>query len=233
MGTTRWDTAAISTALGAEVIQSKPDVYCLRLTHAVVGTHLKLEMAPSLEALRLWCDRKGNGGHTLLGRCDLFRVTEVMVDEGKGEVRFRTAEPNPTELLITEDVTFHISVGVLLDGLRNSFKNSEAPSIQAPVEEESTRDELIQLVGKLARPHFSDRTGKPFFTAGLAEYPDGAMAPVWHNLKAFGGVALNAQHLERGQWVRLSGKVQEDRYQKNGEQMAKPVILLVHIEAAD
>ncbi len=59
------------------------------------------------------------------------------------------------------------------------------------------------------------------------------MAPVWHNLKAFGGVALNAQHLERGQWIRLCGKAQEDQYHKAGQDMAKTVILLLHIEAAD
>jgi len=233
MGTKTWDIEGISTALGADVITTKPDVYCLRLTHAVVGTRLKLEMAPSVQAIRLWCDRKGNGVYTLLSRCDLFRVTEVAVNEGKGEVRFSTAEPNPTELLITEDATVHISVGVLLDELRNGSVRSETASMRAPVDEGSMRDDLIQLVGKLARPHFSDHTGKPFFTAGLAEYPDGAMAPVWHNLKAFGGVALNAQHLERGQWVRLSGKLQEDRYQKHGADLSKKVILLVHIEAAD
>jgi len=90
----------------------------------------------------------------------------------------------------------------------------------------------VQLVGRLARPHYSEATGKPFFTAGLAEYRDGAMAPTWHNLKAFGGVARAAQHLERGAWVRLTGKHQVDRYQKDGQDVSRPVILLVHIEAA-
>jgi single-stranded DNA-binding protein len=87
-------------------------------------------------------------------------------------------------------------------------------------------------VGKLARPHYSDRTGKPFFTAGLAEYPDQGIVPVWHNLKAFGGVARQAAELERGQIVRLTGKSQEDRFRnRKGEEVARPVILLVHIEA--
>lgn len=234
MGTTRWDIAAISTALGAEVVQSKPEVYCLRLTHPIVGSRLKLEMAPALEAIRLWCGQPDNGTPSVLARTDVFRVTEVLVDQGQGEVRFRTAEPHPTELLVTEDATFSMSVGILLDGRLNGSVASkgEVSPVPAKFEPGHGDDGLIQLVGKLARPHFSDRTGKPFFTAGLAEYPDGAMAPVWHNLKAFGGVARTAQHLERGQWVRLSGKVQEDRYQKAGQDMAKTVILLVHIEAA-
>ena len=234
MGTTRWDLDGISTALGAEIERSKPDVYSLRLTHSVVGTRLRLEMAPALEAIRLWCDCNGHGTPTLLARTDLFRVTEVEIDEGKGEVRFRTAEPNPTELLITEDATFHMTVGMYLDELSKGAARPQTETEEAPeARERPNGDDLIQMVGKLARPHFSDRTGKPFFTAGLAQYPDGAMAPVWHNLKAFGGVAQNAQHLERGQWVRLSGKEQTDRYQKAGQDVTKTVILLVHIEAAD
>lgn len=235
MGTIHWDIMGIGTALGAEVTQSKPEVYCLRLTHPRVGTRLKLEMAPALEAIRLWCGHPVNGTPGVLARTDVFRVTEVLVDQGQGEVRFRTAEPHPTELLVTEDATFSISVGVLLNGRLNGSDTSSGDASPAParIEPGNGDDGLIQLVGKLARPHFSDRTGKPFFTAGLAEHPDGAMAPVWHNLKAFGSVALNAQHLERGSWVRLSGKEQEDRYQKAGQDTTKTVILLVHIEAAD
>ncbi|MDQ3655092.1 MAG: hypothetical protein M3457_08440 [Chloroflexota bacterium] len=81
----------------------------------MAGTRLKLEMAPALEAIRLWCGQPDTGTPTVLARTDLFRVTEVLADEGQGEVRFRTAEPNPTELLITEDATFQMSVGVMID----------------------------------------------------------------------------------------------------------------------
>ncbi len=194
MAVNTWDIAGISRALGAEVAQSRPEVYCLRLTHPTVGTRLKLEMAPALETIRLWCGQTENGTPTVLARTDLFRVTEVMVDQGQGEVRFRTAEPHQTELLITEDATFQMAVGIHLDELARGRDEPKVDAAGDPAREERTQgdDGLIQLVGKLARPHFSDRTGKSFFTAGLAEYPDGAMAPVWHNLKAFGGVALNA-----------------------------------------
>lgn len=230
-----WDIAGISAALGAEVVTSKPDVLCLRLAHQTVGTRLKLEMAPTVQAIRLRCDQVSQGKSTLISRCDLFRVSEVVVDEARSEVRFRTTDQNPTELMITEDATFHLTVGVMVDELTNGRgeRNGAATTQPTAMEDSPQADGLIHLVGKLARPFFSNRTGKPFFTAGLAEHPDQAIAPVWHNLKAFGGVALQAQYLQRGQWVRLSGKVQEDRYHKAGDVMPKPVILLVHIEAAD
>jgi single-stranded DNA-binding protein len=59
------------------------------------------------------------------------------------------------------------------------------------------------------------------------------MAPVWHNLKAFGGVARAAQHLARGQMVRVSGKQREEIYEREGEAHRALSLLVVHIEAAD
>ncbi len=222
-----WDIDGVGIALGGQVVSTKPGVMSVRIQHKELGTRLKLEMAPAHRGIRLYCDRNGGDDVTVLSRTDLFGITNVMVDEANGEVRFQTGEPRPTELVVTEDATFQMAVGRQGQEVPPPTATDTAPPLP-PVAD----DGLIHLVGKLARPHYSDRTGKPFFTAGLAEYPDQGVVPIWHNLKAFGGVARQAAELERGQIVRLTGKSQEDRYRnRKGEDIARPVILLMHIEA--
>jgi hypothetical protein len=221
-----WDLEAIAQALDGVVRHRKPHVYDVAITHRQLGIRLKLDMAPEHDALRLWCDRNDEGRLVLLGRIDLFEIGEVAIDPEQGIVRFRTRDTCPSELEITSDATYLLSVG-------GSPRSAVAPATVVPARETESEDELIRLVGRLARPHYSESSGKPFFTAGLAEHPDGAMAPVWHNLKAFGGVAREARHLERGDWVRLTGKPHQERYRKGGVEQTKPVILLVHIEAVD
>jgi hypothetical protein len=173
-----------------------------------------------VDALRVYCDRSDDGHLTVLGRIDLFEIADVMINVEEGWVRFGSAHQPPTELEVSSDATFFVTVG------ERSNHGRGAPATAAP------ESDLVQLVGRLARPHYSEGSGKPFFTAGLAEHPDGATEPIWHNLKAFGGVAREAKHLGRGEWVRLSGKPHEDRYTKEGAEVTRPVILLVHIEAA-
>lgn len=214
----KWDTRRIADALKGELRQRKPELTTLELCHPVVGTRLKLDMATRHDALRLWCDRNDNGHLSVVGRLDLYRIEAIAIDADTHRVRFAATAPHPVELEVTAEATFQVIIGTKLD--------TPVAMVAQPA------PEVVQLVGRLARPHYSERTGKPFFTAGLAEYPDGAVTPTWHNLKAFGGVARAAQHLERGAMVRLSGKPQEDRYHKDGQEMTKTVILLVHIEAA-
>ncbi len=218
----QWDLDAIAATLDGTVHQRKPHVFGIELTHAHLGTRLKLDMAPEYGALRLWCDHNEQNKLTLLGRVDLFDIEAIMLNPDEGRVHFVSQSPQPSELEVRADATFLITVGRASD------------QKEAVVEPTLTANgvELVHLAGRLARPHYSDRTGKPFFTAGLAEYQDGAMVPVWHNLKAFDGVARQAGQLERGAWVRLTGKSLQDRYQKNGQEVTKPVILLVHIEVA-
>lgn len=219
----QWDLEAIATALGGALRNRKPHVFGIELRHAHLGTRLKLDLAPEHRAVRLWCDFNDQGKLTLLGRVDLFDIEGIGVDADEGRVHFVSQNPQPTELEVRADATFLVTVG--------SSRSRQAAVIEPTVV--SNGDDLVHLVGRLARPHYSDRTGKSFFTAGLAEYQDGAVTPIWHNLKAFGGVAREAGQLERGTRVRLSGKPHQDRYQKNGQEVIKPVILLVHIEAAD
>jgi hypothetical protein len=222
----QWNLDAIAQALDGEVRNRKPHVYDVAITHPRLGIRLKLDMAPEHDALRLWCDRNDEGKLVLLGRIDLFEIGEIAIDAEQGIVRFRTRDTCPSELEVTSDATYLLSVG-------GSPRSAVVPDTVIPASETEPGDDTIRLVGRLARPHYSESSGKPFFTAGLAEHPDGAMAPVWHNLKAFGGVAREAQYLERGAWVRLTGKPHQDRYRKDGVEQTKPVILLVHIEAVD
>ena len=213
-----WDTRLIAEALGGELRQRKPELTTLELTHLRVGTRLKLDMATRHDALRLWCDRNDHGQLSVVGRLDFYGIESIVIDAAERRVRFAATAPHPVELEVSAEATFQVTIGTTLNG--------PAPAPANPV------PELVQLTGRLARPNYSERTGKPFFTAGLAEYPDGAIAPTWHNLKAFGGVARAAQHLERGAVVRVSGKPQAEHYHKDGQEMTKTVILLVHIEAA-
>lgn len=219
----QWDLDAIAATLDGTVRQRKPHVFGIELSHAQLGTRLKLDMAPEYGAVRLWCDHNEQNKLTLLGRVDLFDIQAIMINPDEGRVHFISQSPQPAELEVRADATFLITVG--------PTSNQREVAVEPVVT--SIGDELVHLAGRLARPHYSDRTGKPFFTAGLAEYRDGAMAPIWHNLKAFGGVATHARDLERGDWVRLTGKTQEDRYRNRlGEEVSKPVILLVHIEGS-
>jgi hypothetical protein len=215
---THWDLEAIAEALGSSVRERKRGVFGVELHHPTLGTRLKLDMAPSVDALRLFCDRLDDGHLTVLGRIDLFEIAIVTINVAEGWVRFGSVHQLPTELEVSDEATFVVTVG-----------ERSNPGRRAPA---AADNELVRLVGHLARPHCSEATGKPFFTAGLAEHPDGATAPVWHNHKAFGGVAREGKHLERGAWVRLIGKSQVDRYHKDGQEQIRPVILLVHIEAA-
>lgn len=214
-----WDTRRIAEALDGELRQRKPELTTLELTHPRVGTRLKLDMATRHDALRLWCDRNDNGQLSVVGRLDFYGIESIVMDEATRRVRFAATTPSPVELEVSADATFQVTIGTTIGG--------PAPSAAEPP------PEVVQLTGRLARPNYSERTGKPFFTAGLAEYPDGAVAPTWHNLKAFGGVARAAQHLERGAVVRVSGKPHIEHYHKDGQELTKTVILLIHIEAAD
>lgn len=231
MQATEWDIGAIREALGGKYTASPPDTHAVRLTNEELGIRVKVELVTGKQLVRLWCDRHRTSGPTFVGRTDLFRVTAIEADSARGEVRFRTDGPSPSELLVTEDGTFTLKVAHTTEMSTDESHPMEHDVTAKECEEPS--DELVNLVGKLARPHYSERTGKPFFSAGLAQYPHGAMAPVWHNLKAFGGVARAAQHLERGQMVRVSGKQQEETYEREGEAQSALSLLVVHIEAAD
>lgn len=231
MQATEWNIDAIREALGGEYRANPPDIHAIRLINRELDIRLKVELVTSKRLVRLWCDRHRSSGPSLIGRTDLFRVTAIEADSARGQVRFRTDGPYPSELLVTEDGTFTLKVAFTAEVSASASHPVE--NDVAAEERQEPSDELINLVGKLARPHYSERTGKPFFSAGLAQYPDGAMAPVWHNLKAFGGVARAAQDLERGQMVRVSGKQKEETYERDGEVHSSLSILVVHVEATD
>ncbi len=231
MQATEWDIGAIRDALGGEYRANPPDIHAIRLINRELDIRLKVELVTGKRLVRLWCDRHRSSGPSLIGRTDLFRVDSIEADSARGQVRFRTADPYPSELVVTEDGTFRLTVAYTTE--MSTDESHPVENDVAAEEGEAPSDELVNLVGRLARPHYSERTGKPFFSAGLAQYPDGAMAPVWYNLKAFGGVARAAQHLERGQMVRVSGKQREETYEREGEAQSALSLLVVHIEAAD
>lgn len=231
MHTSQWDIGSIRVALGGEYKTSPPDTHTIRSVNEKLGIRVKVELVTGKHLVRLWCDRHRPTGPTLIGRTDLFRIQSIETDSARGEVRFRTAGPHPSELLVTEDGTFRLTVAYTADVTDEGL--APVPGDTPEVDEKSPADDLVNLVGRLARPHYAERTGKPYFSAGLAQYPDGAMAPVWYNLKAFGGVARSAQDLQRGQTVRLSGKQKEEVYERDGEAHSSLSILVVHIEATD
>lgn len=233
MGEAAWDIAAICASLGGEYRQQRADHHQLLLTNEPLGIRLKMDLYPQKRLVRLWCDRRLAEGPTFVGRTEVFLITYVETDPVRGETVFRTTDPRPAELLVTRDATFYMTVAFISEAeIDSAFGPEQVPAAQSEDSAVSPTDDVITLVGRLARPHYSDHTGRPFFTAGLAQYPDGAVHPVWHNLKAFGGVAKSARDLQRGQMVRLSGKPRAESFLKDGEERTSTSILLTYIEAA-
>lgn len=238
METTGWDVEQIGRVLGSEVHSVKPEVWRVEMSHRQVARRLRLELAPQHQAVRLYGGHPGNRGGSALSQVDLYRVGQVQIDETAGQVRFVTRAPNPAELIVWKVGTFQLSAGHC--SATDDEMPPPVPAVPAaPVPDPSggaddddpeSVEDRVNLVGRLARPHYSERTGRPFFTAGLAEQPEGEVEPIWHRLKAFGGVARHANELRRGQLVRLSGKPTQEVYDKDGEPHLVTTILLSYIE---
>lgn len=219
MGTSDWDLELIGQTLGVVGTPAKPGVIGFDLDHQAEDIRLRLEVAPNHRAVRLYCKRQHDDHALVLCRTDLFGIEEVLCDEAQGTVRFRNRRERPTDLMVSEDATFELFVAA---------PTPDSPGAQPPL----AADGLVHLVGRLARPRFSDRTGKPFFSAGLAEYPDGGIVPIWHSLKAFEAVALQAAGLERGQMVRVSGHLRQEHFRgSTGRDQQRNVLILASIEA--
>lgn len=238
METPGWDVEQIGRTLGAEVQSVKPEVWRVEMPHRQLARRLRLELAPQHQAVRLYGGHPGNRRGSALSQVDLYRVEQVQIDEAAGQVRFVTSAPNPAELIVWKVGTFQLSAGhcsATDDEIPPPATAVPAAAVPEPGassvdDEPELREDRVNLVGRLARPHYSERTGRPFFTAGLAEQPDGEIETVWHRLKAFGGVARHANELRRGQLVRLSGKPTQEVYDKDGETHLVTTILLSYIE---
>ncbi len=198
----RWPLEDIAGALGGTLTQERAGVWSVRLTNPTLGTRLVLKLAPAHRAVRLIPERSRKSPPWTIGQVDFFGVGGIRVRE-EGTVTFCVAEP-PQELLVTSLAQFQLVVGLaahLIDPIPPALAQEETP---------------ITVTGRLARPKYSEPQGRQLWTAGLAE-DVGAASPVWHNLVAWGKHASEARGYARGQTVRVTGKLKEERYEKEGE----------------
>lgn len=218
--TADWNLETLAQALGVAGIPGKPGVIGFDLAHQSEGIRLRLEVAPAHHAIRLYCQRKIGETTLVLSRTDLFGIAEITSNDAEGTVRFHSRGTRTCDVVVREDASFEMFIGA-----ETPRQTIEAPPL--PLAE----DGLVHLVGRLARPRYSNRTGKPFFSAGLAQYPDGGVVPIWYSLKAFDQVAEAAQDLQRGQTVHVAGHQRQEHFRDGtGVDQQRSVLILSSIE---
>jgi hypothetical protein len=213
-----WPIDEIAAALGGELTTTSPSVWTVCLGNRSLGTRLELQLAPAHGAVQLIPERDKKTGPWTIGKIVYYGVSRVAVDATSGVVRFRTNEDPPIELLVTALGQFCLTAGIDADQVK-------PPPVAAPLDPEP-----ITLIGRLARPRYSEQGKSPFWCAGLAVRVDGREQPVWHNLKAWGSLAVGCKAFAKGQPVRATGKRKEERYLKNGVLMADISLVLTAIE---
>lgn len=214
-----WPLEEIADILGGALRARKPEVWQIDVPSRPLGTSLALQLSPAHGAVQLEPEREKRAGPWTIGSITYFGICEVTIDPGDGEVTFRTGDTPPHELVVS-----HLGQFRLVGGIE--------PAKVKPIAAARTEDELVTVVGHLARPYFSEEKRTPFWQAGLAERITGADQPRWHNCKCWGSVARSANQFAKGQKVKVTGLRRLEKWEKDGQRHTGFSVLITAIEPA-
>ena len=203
--------------LGGELTQPQAAIWALSIRSQPLGVELRLRLAPGHGAVELTPQRDKRAGPHTLGTITFYGIVSAQLDPGEGEVRFRTADQPPRELIVSRLGQFRVVSGIHPDRVK--------PVPKAAVPQPKT------IVGYLARPKFSEEQGRAYFNAGLAEPVDGTDNPIWYDVKCWGSLARHCRQFQRGQKVRVTGTPREERGEKNGLPYIYTSLIVTAMEA--
>lgn len=213
-----WPLEEMADILGGELRLVRDQVWKIVVASKPLGTSLALQLSPAYGAVQLEPQRDKRAGPWTIGCITFYGIASVTIYPGEGEVTFRTADTPPTELLVSSLGQFRLVKGI------------DAAKIKPLTR--ATGDEVVTVVGNLARPFFSAEKKTPYWQAGVAEQVNGADHPIWHNVKAWGSLARTASQFPKGQRVRVTGTRRLEKWEKDGQLHTGYSVLVTAIEPA-